>query len=221
MEYMDGGSLDFIVKRAKKIPEDILGVITLAVLQGLVYLKEKHDVIHRDVKPSNILINSLGEIKLCDFGASGLLIDSMANSFVGTRSYMAPERLQGVKYTVKSDVWSLGMSLVELARGRYPIPDDGREVGAPISPGAVGSEVKQMSIFDLLEYIVNEPPPTLKGGSFSAEFCDFVGRCLKKLPKERADMKELVAHPWITQVEVNKNNVDFAGFVKRIVEKSD
>ena len=57
-------------------------------------MREKHQIIHRDVKPSNILVNSQGEIKICDFGVSGQLIDSMANSFVGTRSYMSPERLQ-------------------------------------------------------------------------------------------------------------------------------
>lgn len=89
MEYMDGGSLDLILKKAGRIPEDMLGKITSAVLKGLSYLRDKHAIMHRDVKPSNILVNSGGEIKICDFGVSGQLIDSMANSFVGTRSYMS------------------------------------------------------------------------------------------------------------------------------------
>jgi serine/threonine protein kinase len=71
------------------------------VLRGLAYLREKHQIIHRDVKPSNILVNSQGEIKICDFGVSGQLIDSMANTFVGTRSYMSPERLQVSYYLVQ------------------------------------------------------------------------------------------------------------------------
>lgn len=89
IEYMDGGSLDLILKKAGRIPEPYLGKITDAVLKGLNYLREKHKIMHRDVKPSNILVNSSGEIKICDFGVSGQLIDSMANSFVGTRSYMS------------------------------------------------------------------------------------------------------------------------------------
>ncbi|NXQ38226.1 MP2K2 kinase, partial [Catharus fuscescens] len=89
MEHMDGGSLDQVLKEAKRIPEEILGKVSIAVLRGLAYLREKHQIMHRDVKPSNILVNSRGEIKLCDFGVSGQLIDSMANSFVGTRSYMS------------------------------------------------------------------------------------------------------------------------------------
>uniref|UniRef100_A0A673AK80 Dual specificity mitogen-activated protein kinase kinase 2 n=1 Tax=Sphaeramia orbicularis TaxID=375764 RepID=A0A673AK80_9TELE len=131
MEHMDGGSLDQVLREAKRIPEEILGKVSIAVLRGLAYLREKHQIMHRDVKPSNILVNSRGEIKLCDFGVSGQLIDSMANSFVGTRSYMSPERLQGTHYSVQSDVWSMGLSLVELSIGRYPIPPpDAKELEA-------------------------------------------------------------------------------------------
>ncbi|KAF6748474.1 STE/STE7/MEK1 protein kinase [Ephemerocybe angulata] len=120
MEYMDRGSLDGIYKKIGPIDIDIVGMIALAVLEGLTYLYDVHRIIHRDIKPSNILCNSRGEIKICDFGVSGELINSIADTFVGTSTYMSPERIQGAQYTVKSDVWSLGISLIELALGRFP-----------------------------------------------------------------------------------------------------
>ncbi|XP_070543184.1 dual specificity mitogen-activated protein kinase kinase 1-like [Ptychodera flava] len=233
MEYMDGGSLDVILKKAKRIPEKILGKITIAVLKGLSYLREKHQIMHRDVKPSNILVNSRGEIKMCDFGVSGQLIDSMANSFVGTRSYMSPERLQGTHYNVQSDIWSMGLSLVEMGIGRYPIPppdkkemakifclpmeDDKSSTPAPRASrpasgfGIGGDGPRPMAIFELLEYIVNEPPPRLPSGVFSPEFIDFVNNCLIKNPSERADLKYLMNHPFIKKSEAE--DVDFAGWV--------
>ncbi|XP_039291847.1 LOW QUALITY PROTEIN: dual specificity mitogen-activated protein kinase kinase dSOR1-like [Nilaparvata lugens] len=232
MEYMDGGSLDLILKKAGKIPESILGTITLAVLKGLNYLREKHAIMHRDVKPSNILVNSGGEIKICDFGVSGQLIDSMANSFVGTRSYMSPERLQGTHYSVQSDIWSLGLSLVEMAIGMYPIPPpdaitlaaifapEGGAAPPPSAPAPANDDSqassngpRPMAIFELLDYIVNEPPPKLPAGVFSDEFKDFVDHCLKKNPSERADLKMLLNHAWMKRAETEE--VDIAGWVCR------
>ncbi|XP_031849936.1 mitogen-activated protein kinase kinase 1 isoform X1 [Nomia melanderi] len=233
MEYMDGGSLDLILKKAGRIPEPILSTITSAVLKGLSYLRDKHAIMHRDVKPSNILVNSAGEIKICDFGVSGQLIDSMANSFVGTRSYMSPERLQGTHYSVQSDIWSLGLSLVEMAIGMYPIPPPDEKTLAAIfstppgqppadsattnnastptqSPGHNTGSPRPMAIFELLDYIVNEPPPKLPAGIFSDAFTDFVDRCLKKNPAERADLKTLMNHEWIKKAE--SENVDIAGW---------
>ncbi|KZS92279.1 Pkinase-domain-containing protein [Sistotremastrum niveocremeum HHB9708] len=125
MECMDKGSLDGIYKRVGPIPIDIVGKIATAVLEGLTYLYDVHRIIHRDIKPSNILFNSQGQIKICDFGVSGELINSIADTFVGTSTYMSPERIQGAQYTVKSDVWSLGISLIELALGRFPFSDSG------------------------------------------------------------------------------------------------
>lgn len=223
MEYMDAGSLDLILKKAGRIPESILGTITSAVLKGLSYLRDKHAIMHRDVKPSNILVNSSGEIKICDFGVSGQLIDSMANSFVGTRSYMSPERLQGTHYSVQSDIWSLGLSLVEMAIGMYPIPPpDAKTLAAIFGPRADGDSPghsngpRPMAIFELLDYIVNEPPPKLPAGIFTDEFKDFVDRCLKKNPEERADLKTLMNHEWIKKAE--SENVDIAGWVCKTME---
>jgi len=237
MEYMDGGSLDLVIKKNGKIPEQHLRKITYAVLRGLQYLREKHQIIHRDVKPSNILVNSSGEIKICDFGVSGQLIDSMANSFVGTRSYMSPERLQGSQYSVASDLWSLGLSLLEMALGCYPIPPpDPNELAkkfdpvfkedpqnmmpvpsprTPRTPHTVGS--KPMAIFELLEYIVNQPPPRLPSRVFSNQMRDFVDTCLKKNAADRPDLATLMSHPWLSGVEQDDCNV--AAWVQEIMRK--
>ncbi|KAF8625868.1 hypothetical protein AX15_005162 [Amanita polypyramis BW_CC] len=123
MEYMDKGSFDGIYKKIGAIDMDVVAKVALSVLQGLMYLYDVHRIIHRDIKPSNILCNSQGEIKLCDFGVSGELINSIAHTFVGTSIYMSPERIQGAEYSVKSDVWSLGITLIELANGRFPFSD--------------------------------------------------------------------------------------------------
>ncbi|CAL4083451.1 unnamed protein product, partial [Meganyctiphanes norvegica] len=233
MEYMDGGSLDLCLKKAGRIPEPILGKICATVLKGLAYLREKHQIIHRDVKPSNILVNSRGEIKICDFGVSGQLIDSMANTFVGTRSYMSPERLNGDHYSVASDIWSLGLSLVEMAIGMYPIPPPdpatmhkifGQKVEgvgptpASRSPRSAGlpGEPRPMAIFELLDYIVNEPPPHLPPNVFSEEFVDLVDSCLKKNPSERADLTTLMNHEWIKRAE--REEVDIAGWVCKTMD---
>ncbi|KAH6568030.1 hypothetical protein BASA62_005707 [Batrachochytrium salamandrivorans] len=105
IEYMDGGSLDKLYGAG--IPENILGMISLAVIEGLYFLKSTLSIIHRDVKPTNILVNTLGHIKLCDFGVSGQLIQSHAKTNIGCQSYMAPERIisrNSGKYTARSDL---------------------------------------------------------------------------------------------------------------------
>ncbi|XP_063781617.1 dual specificity mitogen-activated protein kinase kinase 5 isoform X2 [Pseudophryne corroboree] len=116
-EYMDGGSLDVY----RKVPEQVLGRISVAVLKGLTYLWSLK-ILHRDVKPSNMLVNTRGQVKLCDFGVSIQLVNSIAKTYVGTNAYMAPERIAGEQYGIHSDVWSLGISFMELALGSFPYP---------------------------------------------------------------------------------------------------
>ena len=90
----------------------VIGKITVATVKALNYLKEKLKIIHRDVKPSNILLDGSGNIKLCDFGISGQLVDSIAKTRdAGCRPYMAPEKIDPQRnkgYDVRSDIWSLG-----------------------------------------------------------------------------------------------------------------
>ncbi|XP_064123425.1 dual specificity mitogen-activated protein kinase kinase 5 isoform X12 [Loxodonta africana] len=107
-EFMDGGSLDVY----RKIPEHVLGRIAVAVVKGLTYLWSLK-ILHRDVKPSNMLVNTRGQVKLCDFGVSTQLVNSIAKTYVGTNAYMAPERISGEQYGIHSDVWSLGISFME------------------------------------------------------------------------------------------------------------
>ncbi|KAI0248641.1 kinase-like domain-containing protein [Lactifluus subvellereus] len=133
MEFMDKGSLDGIYKRIGAIDIEVVAMVAHAVLEGLTYLYDVHRIIHRDIKPSNILFNSKGQIKICDFGVSGELINSIADTFVGTSTYMSPERIQGSPYTVKSDVWSLGISLIELALGRFPFSESASDDDSDLS----------------------------------------------------------------------------------------
>ena len=114
MECMDKGSLDDALNIVGRIEEGVACFICSRVVNALYFLKVSHNVIHRDLKPSNILYNSSGEIKICDFGVSGNLVDSIANTFVGTMCYMSPERIVGGEYSTKADVWSLGIVMIEL-----------------------------------------------------------------------------------------------------------
>ncbi len=134
---------------------------------------------HRDIKPSNVLVNSRGSIKLCDFGVSGELVNSIADTFVGTSTYMAPERIQGAKYSVKSDVWSVGLTLMELAIGRFPFDASESAAGDRASAGPMG-------ILDLLQQIVHEPAPKLpKSDAFPPILEDMIQKCLVKEPEQR------------------------------------
>eukprot|EP00276_Gloeochaete_wittrockiana_P021902 CAMPEP_0184349714 /NCGR_PEP_ID=MMETSP1089-20130417/36429_1 /TAXON_ID=38269 ORGANISM="Gloeochaete wittrockiana, Strain SAG46.84" /NCGR_SAMPLE_ID=MMETSP1089 /ASSEMBLY_ACC=CAM_ASM_000445 /LENGTH=390 /DNA_ID=CAMNT_0026682131 /DNA_START=39 /DNA_END=1211 /DNA_ORIENTATION=+ len=209
LEYMDGGSLLDLVKMNGPIPENMLAHITIQILKGLAYLhKEKH-IIHRDIKPSNFLINSRGQVKISDFGVSGQLASSLSSeqcaSWCGTVCYMSPERISGQKYSYDSDIWSVGLSLVECALGRFPYPPP-------------GENTRQLGFWELMDYIVSRPPPTLPSTPFSPEFCNFVDTCLKKNPAVRPTANELLVHPWINMYVFE--DVDISGYIRTAVAKA-
>jgi len=192
--------LDNISKTIGPIRVDVLGKIAEAVLGGLVYLYRDHRIMHRDIKPSNILVNSSGAIKLCDFGVSSELENSIANTFVGTGTYMAPERIQGSAYTVQSDVWSFGLTLMELAIGKFPFAcgtADGDEDDMEVSGGPQG-------ILDLLQQIVGEPSPKLpRSDAFPYILEAMLDRCLMKEPKDRPTPQDLYVR-WMNYLSLSR-----------------
>ncbi|XP_012271928.1 dual specificity mitogen-activated protein kinase kinase 4 [Orussus abietinus] len=209
MELMDT-SLDkfykFIYERLnERIPECILGKITVATVRALNYLKEKLRIIHRDVKPSNILLDRRGNIKLCDFGISGQLVDSIARTRdAGCRPYMAPERIDPQRargYDVRSDVWSLGITLMEVATGYFPYP-------------------KWNSVFEQLYQVVQGDPPRLSpndnGNRFTMDFVNFVNTCLIKEETQRPKYNKLLEHPFIRRSE--EASIDVAAYISSVLD---
>ncbi|XP_065172320.1 dual specificity mitogen-activated protein kinase kinase 6-like [Atheta coriaria] len=208
MEVMDTSLDKFYQKvynHGLRIPEDILGKITLAVVCALHYLHTNLQVIHRDVKPSNILINRRGEVKMCDFGISGYLVDSVAKTIdAGCKPYMAPERIDPTgdpsTYDIRSDVWSLGISLIELATGRFPYP----MWGTP---------------FEQLKQVVKDDPPRLPPGQFTAEFESFIAACLQKSVVQRCNYEQLLEHPFCALHR--ERTADVIGFVATVLDLPD
>ena len=203
LEYMNLGSLDKILKQIKIkkfpppcIPESILSKITKQILLGLNYLHNEKHQIHRDIKPANILINSDGIVKLTDFGIARTLENTQkSKTFVGSRSYMSPERITGKIYGYPSDIWSVGLVIYELATGVEPYG---------------GGDDFLAQITRMVEY----DEPRLDDKIFSKELCDFIDKTVKKEPEKRSDVIALLNHPWILGHENDNDSVpEWLGFL--------
>ena len=176
MELMDS-CLDKVLKKYGPLPEEIVGKTVVATLSALHYLKSVHGIIHRDVKPSNILINNSGQIKICDFGISKKLVESCAETRgAGPTAYISPERLDIdlKEYDVRADVWSLGITVIELLTGKLPY-----------------SNCK--SDMEVMSQIFQDPPPRLPDiFAVSKECRHFINLCLTKDFKQRPKFQELL-----------------------------
>lgn len=181
LEFMDGGSLADLRARlnGNGVPLVHLACIAAQVLGGLSHLHSRRTV-HRDIKPENILYNTKGEVKLTDFGIAKDLEATLAiaSTFIGTATYMAPERCLGNGYSLSSDIWSVGMVIFELATGRYPFHD--------------------VSSFPaLIDSLCERPEPRLDALQFPAPCCDFVAHCLTREVALRPDAIWLLGHSFV------------------------
>lgn len=198
MEYMDWGNIDELIAEKVKIPAPVCGYIGSQMLHALAVLHTKSNIvtesnqhkslrqIHRDIKPANVLLSTNGCVKLADFGIATSAETIGVNSFVGTATYMSPERIQGRRYSTPSDIWSVGVVVAQMLLGYYPF-----------------SSVRKGFMALLREINSVEKYPLMEETGCSQEAQDFIDACLRQDPEDRGTAAELLESPWMKHCEAH------------------
>ena len=212
MELLPMGSLAALVRRGGPMPEATVQAYTRQLLSGLHYLHGR-GVLHRDLKPGNLLLSEAGVVKVADFGISKLgaaAVEQHSNTLVGTPGYLSPDAIQG-KYSVYSDVWAVGCTVLELVTGLPPYHEKQRCFDSPTQlifyiatsgkhptiPPALSPATAAEAAADSGCFVAGSDkarPP----GAVSPALRSFLAKTFSATPSERGDCADLLAHAWLT-----------------------
>uniref|UniRef100_A0A7N8X331 non-specific serine/threonine protein kinase n=1 Tax=Mastacembelus armatus TaxID=205130 RepID=A0A7N8X331_9TELE len=201
MEYCLGSASDLLEVHKKPLQEVEIAAITHGALQGLAYLHSQ-SMIHRDIKAGNVLLTEPGQVKLADFGSASIACP--ANSFVGTPYWMAPEVILAMdegQYDGKVDIWSLGITCIELAERKPPLFN--------------------MNAMSALYHIAQNESPTLQSSEWTDYFRNFVDSCLQKIPQDRPNSEELLKHAFVQRERPESVLIDLINRTKDAVRELD
>lgn len=198
MEFMEGGAVEKLLK-PKPFEEVYVAVLIREILKGLDYMHDQGKI-HRDIKAGNVLLGGDGSVKLADFGVAGQMTDRAQKrmTFVGTPYWMAPEVIKQSGYDQRADVWSLGITTIEMAKGHPPLHG-----------------IQPLRALFLIPKANHRP---VLQGDFSARMKEFVQQCLEKDPANRPSVKQLLKHRWLKSAKKTSILVDLIVRYRRYKE---